>query len=113
MSFIAHLCSHFEDDLNYISPFDKIFRRCSVCQDEFSTPFQTFLHKDQMHMLELREFRCRICHQHFSNLPDLFSHLNTIHTGLDMPYHCDRCNYRTSMYEDMAHHIRQVIDQIL
>ncbi|CAM2704142.1 unnamed protein product [Rotaria socialis] len=108
MSFIAHLCSHFEDDLNYISPFDKIYRRCSVCHDEFSTPFQTLLHKDQEHMIEINEFRCRICQQNHHSLIDLFTHLNYTHIGLDMPYICDRCNYRTSMYEDMAYHIRQV-----
>ena len=110
MSFIAHLCSHFEDDLNYISPFDKIYRRCSVCQDDFNTPFQTLLHKDQAHMHEMQEFRCRICQQNHQTLMDLFTHLNYTHGALDMPYHCDRCGYRTSMYEDMAHHIRQVID---
>ncbi|CAF3386515.1 unnamed protein product [Rotaria sp. Silwood1] len=108
MSFIAHLCSHFEDDLNYISPFDKVYRRCSICHDEFSTPFQTLLHKDQEHMIEINEFRCRICQQNHHSLLDLFTHLNYMHVGLDMPYICDRCNYRTSMYEDMAHHIRQV-----
>ncbi|CAF2093796.1 unnamed protein product [Rotaria magnacalcarata] len=108
MSFIAHLCSHFEDDLNYISPFDKIYRRCSVCHDEFSTPFQTLLHKDQEHMIEINEFRCRICQQNHHSLIDLFTHLNYTHIGLDMPYICDRCNYRTSMYEDMAYHIRQL-----
>ncbi|CAF1242115.1 unnamed protein product [Adineta steineri] len=107
MSFIAHLCSHFEDDLNYISPFDKIYRRCSVCHEEFSTPFQTLLHKDQEHMTEINEFRCRICQQNYHSLVDLFAHLNYIHTGLDMPYFCDRCHYRTSMYEDMAYHIRR------
>jgi hypothetical protein len=110
MSFIAHLCSHFEDDLNYISPFDKIYRRCSVCHDEFSTPFQTLLHKDQEHMNEIKEFRCRICQQNHDSLMDLFAHFNSIHSGLDMPYFCDRCNYRTSMYEDMAYHIRQVFN---
>jgi hypothetical protein len=109
MTFIAHLCSHFEDDLNYISPFDKIYRQCSVCHDEFSTPFQTLLHKDQEHMIEINEFRCRICQQNHHSLMDLFAHLNYIHLGLDMPYFCDRCNYRTSMYEDLAYHIRQVI----
>ena len=108
MLFIAHLCSHFEDDLNYVSPFDKAHRRCSVCQDEFSTPFQTLLHKDQEHMMELHDFCCRICQQTYSSLVDLFTHLNETHVGLDMPYHCDRCSYRTSMHEDMAHHIRQV-----
>ncbi|UJR35562.1 hypothetical protein I4U23_028315 [Adineta vaga] len=108
MSFIAHLCSHFEDDLNYISPFDKLYRRCSVCHEEFSTPFQTLLHKDQEHLNETNEYRCRICQQNHHSLIDLFAHLNSIHIGLDMPYFCDRCHYRTSMYEDMAYHIRQV-----
>jgi hypothetical protein len=112
MSFIAHLCSHFEDDLNYISPFDKIYRQCSVCHDEFSTPYQTFLHKDQEHMIELNEFRCRICQQNHPNLIDLIAHLNSIHVGLDMPYYCDRCHYRTSMYEDLAYHIRQVFHKL-
>jgi hypothetical protein len=108
MSFVAHLCSHFEDDLNYVSPFDKHFRRCSVCQEDFSTPFQTFLHQDQRHMTELGEYSCRICQENFSSLVDLFTHLTNIHSSVDMPYHCDRCFYRTSMYEDLAHHIRQV-----
>lgn len=109
MSFIAHLCSHFEDDLNYISPFDKAYRQCPVCQEEFSTPFQTFLHQDQEHMIELNEFPCRICQENHSNLVDLVAHLNCIHAGLDMPYYCDRCSYRSSMYEDLANHIRQVL----
>ncbi|CAF1147328.1 unnamed protein product [Adineta ricciae] len=108
MSFIAHLCSHFEDDLNYISPFDKVYRRCSVCHEEFSTPFQTLLHKDQEHLYDTNEYRCRICQQNHPNLVDLFAHLNSVHIGLDMPYFCDQCHYRTSMYEDMAHHIRQI-----
>lgn len=111
MLFIAHLCSHFEDDLNYISPFDKIYRQCSVCHDDFSTPFQTLLHKDQEHIMEINEFSCRICHQNHHNLIDLFTHLNNIHGGLDMPYFCDQCHYRTSMYEDMAYHIRQVLNK--
>lgn len=108
MAFIAHLCSHFEDDLHYVSPFDKIYRRCSVCHEEFATPFQTLLHKDQVHLHETSDYRCRICQQTHSNAADLFAHLNYVHVGLDMPYFCDRCHYRTSMYEDMAHHIRQV-----
>lgn len=108
MSFVAHLCSHFEDDLNYVSPFDKHFRRCSVCHEDFSTPFQTFLHYDQRHMIELDEYSCRICQENFASLVDLFTHLTNIHSSIDMPYHCDRCFYRTSMYEDLAHHIRQV-----
>lgn len=108
MSFVAHLCSHFEDDLNYVSPFDKHFRRCSVCHEDFSTPFQTFLHYDQRHMIELGEYSCRICQENFASLVDLFTHLTNIHSSIDMPYHCDRCFYRTSMYEDLAHHIRQV-----
>ena len=108
MSFVAHLCSHFEDDLNYVSPFDKHFRRCSACHEEFSTPFQMFLHQDQRHMLDLGEYACRICQEHFGSLVDLFTHLNNVHPSIDMPYHCDRCFYRTSMYEDMTHHIRQV-----
>ena len=108
MSFIAHLCSHFEDDLHYISPFDKDYRQCSVCHAEFATPYQTLLHRDQEHMIELKEFSCRICQQTHSNLIDLLTHLNTIHKGIDMPYNCDRCHYRTSMYEDLTHHIRQV-----
>lgn len=110
MSFIAHLCSHFEDDLNYVSPFDRTYRRCSVCHNEYATPFQTLLHKDQAHMLELQEYRCRICQGNFPSLVDLYTHLNSMHPPLDMPYQCDRCNYRTSMYEDMAYHIRQVIE---
>ncbi|CAF0769266.1 unnamed protein product [Didymodactylos carnosus] len=102
----SHMCSHLED-INYLCPFDKTMLQCQVCHEEFSTPFKLYMHEDQMHMLQIREFRCRICDQQHHTLIDLFAHLNFIHAGLEMPYYCELCGYRTSMYDDMIHHIRE------
>ncbi|CAF0950781.1 unnamed protein product, partial [Didymodactylos carnosus] len=102
----SHMCSHLED-INYLCPFDKTILQCQVCHEEFSTPFKLYMHEDQTHMLQIREFRCRICDQQHHTLIDLFAHLNFVHGGLEMPYYCELCGYRTSMYDDMIHHIRE------